>query len=109
MEIKLNNAIKRVTVAGGGTLGSQIAWQTAFKGFEVKVYDAFEEGIIRSKELHASFAQLFKERGVSATEIKKTFDRITYTTDLAEAVKGADLVSESIPEDERIKIEFYKK
>ena len=25
--------IKNVTIAGGGTLGSQIAWQTAFMGF----------------------------------------------------------------------------
>ena len=24
---------KNITIAGGGTLGSQIAWQTAFKGF----------------------------------------------------------------------------
>lgn len=34
--------IKNVTIAGGGTLGSQIAWQTAFKGFipenEMKIY-----------------------------------------------------------------------
>ncbi len=33
--------IKNVTIAGGRTLGSQIAWQTAFMGFNVVVYDAF--------------------------------------------------------------------
>ena len=32
--------IKNVTIAGGGTLGSQIAWQTAFMGFNVIVYVA---------------------------------------------------------------------
>ena len=30
-------AITKVMVAGGGTLGSQIAWQTSFKGFEVVI------------------------------------------------------------------------
>lgn len=29
--------IRNVTVAGGGVLGSQIAFQTAFKGFDVTV------------------------------------------------------------------------
>ena len=41
--------IKNVTIAGGGTLGSQIAWQTAFKGFNVIVYDAFEKALETSK------------------------------------------------------------
>ncbi len=29
---------KKVTLAGGGVLGSQIAFQTAFKGFDVNVW-----------------------------------------------------------------------
>ena len=37
--------ISDVTIAGAGTLGSQIAWQTAFNGFKVTVYDAFEKGL----------------------------------------------------------------
>lgn len=34
-----------ITVAGSGVLGSQIAFQTAFKGFQVAVYDINEEAI----------------------------------------------------------------
>jgi len=34
--------------------------------------------------------------------------RISYATDLASAVKNADLVIEAIPELEEIKINFYK-
>ena len=30
--------IKKITVAGGGVLGSQIAFQPAFKGFDVTVW-----------------------------------------------------------------------
>ena len=101
--------IKNVTIAGGGTLGSQIALQTAFNGFNVVVYDAFEKGIEASKTFHKVFANLFMEtRGVSQKEIDETFTRLSYSTNLQEAVKDADLISESIPENAEIKKEFYE-
>jgi len=100
--------IKNVTVAGAGTLGSQIAWQTATKGFTVKVYDAFEKGLEEGKKSHQQFAELFKStRGFSQDEIDQIFSRLSYTTNLAEAVKDADLVSESVPENLEIKRSFY--
>mgnify|MGYP001546041497 FL=1 len=101
--------IKNVTIAGGGTLGSQIAWQTAFKGFNVIVYDAFDKGIEASKSFHKQFAELFKTtRGASNKEIEQTLSRLDYTTDLAAAVKDADLISESVPENAEIKRGFYE-
>jgi len=100
--------IKNVTIAGGGTLGSQIAWQSAFKGFNVTVYDAYEKGIEGSKAFHKNFAELFiSTRGVSIEEIDQTTKRISYTTNLADALKDADLVSESVPENLQIKHSFY--
>lgn len=58
--------IKKVMIAGGGTLGSQIAWQTAFHGFNVKVYDVFEKGLETSKAFHKEFADLFlSQRGAT--------------------------------------------
>jgi 3-hydroxyacyl-CoA dehydrogenase len=50
--------IKNASIAGGGSLGSQIAWQTAFKDFQVFVYDGFENGLETSKSLRAQFADL---------------------------------------------------
>jgi 3-hydroxybutyryl-CoA dehydrogenase len=101
--------IKNVTIAGGGTLGSQIAWQTAFKGFNVTVYDAFDKGIEKSKSFHKQFAELFMStRGVSQEEIDATFNRLSYTMNLTEAVQDADIVSESVPENSEIKKSFYK-
>ena len=100
--------IKNVMIAGGGTLGSQIAWQTAFHGFEVTVYDAFEKGLETSKALHKKYANHFlKTRGASQEEIYNALTRLSYTTDLQQAVKDADLVSESIPEVVEIKKSFY--
>ena len=101
--------IINVVVAGGGTLGSQIAWQTAFKGFNVVVYDAFDKGLEASKAFHKQFADLFKTtRGVSDKEIEQTLSRLSYTTDLVAAVKDADILSESVPENPDIKKEFYR-
>jgi 3-hydroxybutyryl-CoA dehydrogenase len=109
MELKKtkNMNIKKVMIAGGGTLGSQIAWQTAFNGFEVIVYDAFEKGLERSKAFHQQFADLFlNTRGASKEEVKAALSRLTYTTDIAEAAKDADRLSESVPEDPKIKSAF---
>lgn len=101
--------MKKVMIAGGGTLGSQVAWQTAYSGFEVSVYDAYAEGLEKSKKLHQQFAVLFETtRGVSSKEIKATLERIKYTTDLSEAAKGADILSESVPENPDIKKKFYQ-
>ena len=101
--------MKNITIAGGGTLGSQIAWQTAFKGFDVIVYDAFDKGLEASKSFHKQFAELFMaNRGASQEEIDKTFSRLSYTNNLVEAVKDADLISESIPENIDIKKSFYQ-
>ena len=100
--------IQNVTIAGGGTLGSQIAWQTAFHGFNVTVYDAFDKGLENSKTLHKQFADLFlNQRGATEKEIDDTFGRLNYTTDLRYAVKNADIISESVPENVEIKTSFY--
>ncbi|WP_420579823.1 3-hydroxyacyl-CoA dehydrogenase [Reichenbachiella sp.] len=102
--------IKKVMIAGGGTLGSQIAWQTAFKGFDVVVYDAFENGIAASQKFHHQFAGIFeKSLGATSDEIQLAKDRLNYTTNLEDAVRGTDFISESVPENLEIKSEFYKK
>ena len=41
--------IKNIVVAGGGVLGSQIAFQSAYKGFNVKVWLRMESSIGRAK------------------------------------------------------------
>ncbi|GLX82357.1 3-hydroxyacyl-CoA dehydrogenase [Thalassotalea eurytherma] len=100
--------IKNVTVAGGGLLGSQVAWQVAFSGFNVTVFDPFEKGLEASQNFHQQYAELFKStRGASQQDVDEAMARLSYTKDLADAVKDADLVSESIPESLEIKKAFY--
>ena len=101
--------ISNVTIAGAGNLGSQIAWQTAFNGFNVTVFDAFEKGLEAGKVYHQQYAELFlKSRGATQDEIDQTMGRLSYTTNLAGAVKDADIVSESIPENLEIKQTFFR-
>ena len=42
-------SFKNITVAGGGVLGSQIAFQAAFTGFNVKIWLRSKESIIRTQ------------------------------------------------------------
>jgi len=100
--------INNVTIAGAGVLGAQIAWQTAFMGFNVIVYGPSNKGLERCRKSHQQFAELFmKTRGASQQDIDQTHSRLSYTTSLADAVKDADIISESIPEDVEVKKRFY--
>jgi 3-hydroxyacyl-CoA dehydrogenase len=99
----------RITTAGGGTMGSQVAWQMAFHGQQVTVYDPFPAALERCKAFHRDYAEEFIARGrASEARIDETFARLRYATDLADAVREADLVSESVPESPAIKEAFWR-
>lgn len=101
---------KNVTVAGGGVLGSQIAYQTAFKGFHVNVYDISEEAIGVAKERINKLKERYKkDLGVSDDQVNEALKRMEFYSDLGQAVEKADLVIEAVPEVPNIKIDFYQK
>ena len=102
--------IKKVTVAGSGVLGSQIAFQTAYNGYEVTVYDINEEALEKAKERFKGLKIDYKEDlGATQEVVDAAFDRLTLSTDLTEAVKDADLVIEAVPEVLDIKKGLYEK
>ena len=45
-----------ITTAGAGTMGSQVAWQMAFHGKHVTVYDAIPAGLDKGKAFHQEYA-----------------------------------------------------
>src|SRR5918994_6220176 len=99
----------KITNAGAGVMGSQVAWQMAFHGKNVTVYDAIPEGLQKGQALHREYAQHFVgQRGATREQIDDTFARLEYTTDLAAAVHDADLISESVPESLSIKESFWR-
>lgn len=103
-------SITNVTVAGSGVLGYQIAFQTAFHGFKVSVYDISDEVLEKAKAKFQNLAERYKA-DINATQqqIDATLANLSYTSDLAESVKNADLLIEAVPEIPEIKVEFYKK
>lgn len=99
--------IKNVTIAGGGVLGGQIAFQSQFCGFNVTVYDINEAALTHSKQLmkpYPAIYQAFYDDGAKAANV---IDEITFSSDLQAAVDDADLVIEAIPENIPLKKEFY--
>lgn len=101
---------EQITVAGCGVLGSQIAYQTAFKGFKVTVYDVDNNAIAAGQERISRLKTRYqKDLGASQNQVDTAFDNMSFTSDLTKAVARAHLVIEAIPEVESIKMDFYQR
>lgn len=97
---------QKITIAGAGVLGSQIAYQTALSGFDVTVYDTDIEA---SKRRILSLEDSYKrDMHLSSDDFQAGLKRLTYTTDLKEAVNDADYLIEALPESLEIKQKFYE-
>ncbi len=99
---------QNITVAGSGVLGSQIAYQSAFKGFNVTVYDINDEALKNAQDRISNLKPLYQQDlGATQEEVDAAYARLSFNSDLSEAVANADLVIEAIPEVVKIKTEFY--
>lgn len=106
MEIR---KLTKLTVLGGGVLGSQIAWHSAYKGKQVTVYDLYQEGLDNCRAAHERYKTIYLEQlGASDGDIAETRARLHFTTELASAVAEADLVIENVPEVPEVKIRAYR-
>jgi carnitine 3-dehydrogenase len=91
--------IKQVASIGGGVIGS--SWTTLFalKGLQVCQYDINEACIEKCKENIDRNLQALAEFGaIEAEDIDEIKSRITYATNIADAVKGAGFIQENGPE-----------
>lgn len=96
--------VRRVLIVGSGTMGQQIGLQCALHGFDVTLYDvdpgALEAALDRVRAVSDG---LVAAGQVDADRRADALARITTTTDVAMAGADADVVSESVPEDPRLK------
>lgn len=99
---------RNITIAGSGVLGSQIAFQTAFHGFNVSVYDISEEAIAKAKQRLTKLQGVYGDFFNDAARAEQAMQSFKFYTNLEEAVAGADLVIEAVPERMEIKQSFYK-
>src|SRR5262245_55916116 len=107
MTIRIHN----VTVLGTGVLGSQIAYQSAYSGFEVTAYDISDEIVNTAKKRFAELRARHERevQGPPDGRALAALDRIRYSSNLAGAVHDADLVIEAAPERLDVKKELYAK
>ncbi|KAA1423832.1 3-hydroxyacyl-CoA dehydrogenase [Mumia zhuanghuii] len=97
--------ITTVTVLGTGVLGSQIAYATAYAGFDVVAYDIDEPALEKARERFAGLVTTYEAEvdGAAGGKAEAGLARINVTSDLAAAVADADLVIEAVPESLEIK------
>jgi len=102
-------AINRVTVLGTGVLGSQIAYQTAYSGFDVTAYDISDEILESAKGRLAALAARYEQEvdGAAGGRAQAALSRVAYSADLAQAVHDADMIIEAVPERLDLKREVY--
>ncbi|AYM03814.1 3-hydroxyacyl-CoA dehydrogenase [Levilactobacillus yiduensis] len=99
---------KKIVVAGGGSLGSQIAYQIAYSGLEVVIEDVNATAIAAVKQRLATCDQIYaQEKNATPAVIFDTNERISFATDLETAVEDADLIIEALPEVVAVKAAFY--
>lgn len=127
--------MKKIVIIGGGVLGSQIAFQSAYCGFDVTIWLRSEGSIQRTKEKLAMVKQEYIDainlmnteegksfnnwcRGIADVDdfnvdkcletVEKAFESINLELNLESAIKDADLIIESMAEDFDAKKDFYK-
>lgn len=124
---------KKIVVAGGGILGSQIAFQTAYSEFDVTVLvkdeDSKNEVEEKLKKLKSTYLDAIKEmskeeplewcRGICSNKekfskeecidkVNKALESIIIESNQAKALEDADLLIESITEIIDVKKSFYE-
>ena len=127
-------SIRKVVVAGGGVLGSQIALQSSYCGFDVTIWLRSEGSIERAKPKLERFKNIYidtleamktdasaycrgltKKTDLSDEELdelkqkaQKAYESLILTTSYEEAAADADLIIEAIAENPKEKIAFYQ-
>lgn len=100
--------IKKIGIAGAGTMGSGIAQIFARKGYEVVMTDISEEFLEKSKKLVSIFnSSLIEEGLMTESEIENTIKNISYSTD-KRVFSDTDVIIEAIIEKMDIKQDFWR-
>ncbi|MCK4399880.1 3-hydroxyacyl-CoA dehydrogenase family protein, partial [Candidatus Bathyarchaeota archaeon] len=88
-----------MAVLGAGVMGHGIAQVAAVAGYDVAVRDITQEFLDKAEAGVKNSLNRFVSRGrMSQEDMDAALARIRFTLDLDEAVKGAQLVVEAIPE-----------
>ena len=94
----------QLAVIGAGSMGAQIAQQAALHGVDLRLQDKSAEQLKKALESNRGHVMRRVEKGkLGQAEADLALSRVHTTTDLAEAVAGADFVIEAVFEDLQLK------
>ncbi len=101
--------MQKIAVIGAGTMGHSLALVFAQGGCQVQLQDLSQAALDKAKGLIATNLDTLAEAGMfdPAQREPVVNQRITYTTDLAQAVAGAEMVVEAVFEDVQLKKDLF--
>ena len=126
-------AFSKVVVASGGVLGSQIAFQAAYCGFDVTIWLRSQGSIGRTQpkldKLRETYVEAIEamadgsgpwcagiadagkplDKDGCLERVEAAYQGLKLELDMAAAVADADLVIESMAEDPKAKVAFYER
>ena len=100
--------VRCVAVAGAGTMGQQIGFQCAGHGYDVVIHDIDPAALEGARARIDAYAANLESGGLITSELRAAAQaRITLTSDLGEAARDADLLSEAVYEDPDLKARVF--
>lgn len=84
-------------------------FQIAYSGFEVTTYDISDAALKQALQRFDGIAAAYPTEVAGATEAAahETIERIRFTSELASALQGTDLVIEAVPENLELKRDVF--
>lgn len=100
--------INKITVLGSGIMGHGIAQISAKAGFEVTLRDVDTKFLDSAmSKIKWSLDKLVEKQKITQAESETIYSRIHPVVDLKQALSGADLLIEAVPEDMELKKKVY--
>ena len=102
--------IKKVCFIGAGTMGCFNSLLASAAGYECVIYDPCEESLKNRASNQLKLVDFLNhENFFKGIDVKTAIKKIYDCSDLKLALDGADLISESIPENLKLKNELFQK
>jgi len=99
----------KVAVIGAGLMGGGIAQTCAQAGYEVVNIDLFEPALLKAKNnIEKLFDKKIVKGTMTAEQKSEIMERLSYSNNF-EALKGAEIVIEAVPEKMDIKKDIFAK
>jgi enoyl-CoA hydratase/3-hydroxyacyl-CoA dehydrogenase len=103
------SSINRITVLGSGIMGHGIAQVSAMAGYNITLRDIDQSFLDKAMEkIQWSLNKLVEKQKITSNQAEDILGRILPVVDLREALRGADMLIEAVPEDMNLKRKVYK-